>query len=332
MMTIAQFAILSAVIFVLGYLLSRYSDQLADSLNIEKSLIGLFLLAIVTSVPELITSINSAVLIDSPNMAVGNVLGSNVINMVIGGVLPLVIIRWSISHLNFYMGFVSVILSLVVMAGLMGLLNVSLMQFNLTSLLVAGLYFISLFMLKFRGDDAGSTQQAPHESPDADKTERAGGQSSPRRLITYILLLSLAIIGVGTLFVFVCDRMVVEFNLSRSFMGIFFMAFATSLPELVVTFSSIKLGSYAMAMGNVLGSNCFNLLIIFIVDGITLEPLSFTSLNVTTFLVTILMTIALLALNFNIAIINNGKRRRSVPYALLILLAYSVYLFFLPKH
>lgn len=71
-----QFLSFSAIILFAGTQLSRYGDILAEKTSLGRTWIGVILLAMVTSLPELITGMSSVVVFDVPNIAVGNVLGA----------------------------------------------------------------------------------------------------------------------------------------------------------------------------------------------------------------------------------------------------------------
>jgi len=77
---------------------------------------------------------------------------------------------------------------------------------------------------------------------------------------------ALVVVGAGSALPFVAENLSLAMHWNQSFVGNLFVAFATSLPETVVTFAAIRLGAVDMAVGNVLGSNLFNILIIAIDD------------------------------------------------------------------
>ncbi|MCX7183938.1 MAG: hypothetical protein NTW90_01640 [Nitrosospira sp.] len=78
-----QLLICLAIIGYAGYFLSRYADIIAEKTGLSASLIGLMLLATVTSLPELVTGISAVTAADAPDIAVGNVLGAAVFNLAI---------------------------------------------------------------------------------------------------------------------------------------------------------------------------------------------------------------------------------------------------------
>ena len=91
-----QFVACAAVIFFTGTRLSKYGDIIAEKTGLGKTWIGVILLAATTSLPELITGISSVTIFDVPDIALGNVLGACMVNLlmiawldVMGGSLPI---------------------------------------------------------------------------------------------------------------------------------------------------------------------------------------------------------------------------------------------------
>ena len=87
-----------------------------------------------------------------------------------------------------------------------------------------------------------------------------------RRAVTVFALAALATAGAGTWLAFIGNELSMVTGLEASFVGTLFLAFATSTPEIVVSVSALRLGAPDMAVGNVLGSNLFNMGVVLVVD------------------------------------------------------------------
>ena len=83
----SQFALVTLVIVFAGYHLSTYGDVIAEKTGMGRTWVGIILMASVTSLPELITGASSVVVFDLPSIAIGNILGACMFNMLVIGLL-----------------------------------------------------------------------------------------------------------------------------------------------------------------------------------------------------------------------------------------------------
>ena len=245
-----QFGLCALLIGLAGYQLSRYGDAIAQRTGLSGSWIGMALLATVTSLPELATGVTSVTLAHAPNLAVGDALGSCVVNLVF-----LVIIdsiyrqepvwrRASQGHVLaaafgvVMLGFTLVNLLMSQIVPLGGGLRASVPQMGFG----LGTPVLLLYMVAMR---TVFTYERAHAVPVVD----ALGESIPplRQAVTRF-------------------AMAAAMGWNRTFVGSLFVALVTSLPELAVTLSALRIGALDMAIGNLLGSNLFNVAIIAVDD------------------------------------------------------------------
>ena len=154
MLLLIEFIICTSVIVYAGTRLSKYGDIIAEKTGLGKTWIGVILMASVTSLPELVTGISSVTYADVPDIAVGNVLGACVFNMVTLAILDAVYRPMPVSakahHGNILSaGFGILLLSIVVMGLFFGNRIFSLWWIGLYSLLFAGIYFIAMRLVYF---------------------------------------------------------------------------------------------------------------------------------------------------------------------------------------
>ncbi len=255
---IAQFALCAALIAVAGYVLSVSADRLADTYGWGRGWVGLALLATVTSLPELACGISAVVWVDAPNLAVGNVLGACVLNLLFLAVVDLLqrdepmYRQASASHL-LAAAFGVVMLGFVVISLMLGARAP--VAFNL------GLYspvLLALYLLGLRCVFA-------HEGARSTPTGR-GTRTSPTRDLRRFGAAALVVLAAGSWLPNLADELATQLGWSRSFVGTLFMAVVTTLPEVAVTLSALRLGALDMAIGNLLGSNLFNLIILAVDD------------------------------------------------------------------
>lgn len=273
MLYILIFAILAGFIIVVGKKLSLYGDTIGDLMGIEKSWIGIVMLAAVTSLPEMVTSV-SATLMGNPQMAVSNIFGSNLFNIFVVFIVDIFVLRSTsfsskVSSKNFMAGFWSIILTLIFLLGFLfpteGIMNISLF-----SLMILGIYFIamkSIYVYEHQQNDEFS-EKLEEEVKEFHEIEESGITLPQAKKGFMINALLVVVLGTGLSFIGdkIASTPFFGIQLGESFVGLILIALATSLPELTVSIEAIKLKSYDMAAGNLLGSNIFNIMIIFITD------------------------------------------------------------------
>ena len=260
-----EFAACVGVIGYAGSRLSRYGDVIADKTGLGGTWIGLVLLATVTSLPELATGISAVTAAGVPNIAVGDALGSTVFNLALIVLLDFlhrgesVYTRASQGHI-LSAGFG------IILLGFVGF-NLLLAQHGAVPAIGhVGLYspvILVLYALAMRTVFRYEQRQLAALAERA--ADRYPGVTLRQAALRYALA-SLAVVAAGTWLPFVGAQLAAAMKWGNSFVGTLFVAFATSVPELVVTVSAIRLGALDMAIANLLGSNLFDIAIIAVDD------------------------------------------------------------------
>lgn len=260
-----QFVLCVALIGVAGARLSRYGDIIAEKTRTGGTWIGMVLLATVTSLPELVTGVSAVTVADVPNIAVGDVLGSCVFNLAILIVLDFlhrdesVYTRASQGH----------ILSAAFGILLIGMVGFSLLleqQGRMGRVAHVGFYtpaIVLLYLLAMR--TVFRYQKHEMASFFEQRADRYPGVTL-RQAVRGYAVAALVVLAAGSGLPFVGGRMAEAMGWHESFVGTLFVAFATSVPELAVTLAALRIGALDMAIGNVLGSNLFDILIIAVDD------------------------------------------------------------------
>ncbi|QBG46583.1 sodium:calcium antiporter [Verrucomicrobia bacterium S94] len=274
---VLAFIATAALVVAAGIKLSMYGDALGSRTGLGNGLIGLIFLAGVTSLPELVVSLtsvfNAATAADGADLAIGNMLGSNVFNLLILAFMALFFTRYfkptemKSPHMD------SAIYGLV----MLGLFAVAYIRAPCETWMIPGLdcsavvLALPLFYLGVLLREHRQHKNAVEETEEHLPEEDALTHMPAVRFYSILLCLCALIIGGGVILSILGSRMALPpeqggFGLEASLIGTIFLAISTSLPELVISFSSIRLGFLDMAVGNVFGSNMFNLLIIFVAD------------------------------------------------------------------
>lgn len=248
-----------------GVWLSRYGNVIAERTGMGGTWVGLVLLATVTSLPELVTGISAVTIANSPNIAVGNALGACVFNLAIVSVLDWLhreeslFDRADIGHLLsaafgiMLLGFVAFNL---VLAGGPGAWSIG--HVGLYTPVIITFYAVSMWVVF-------SYQRRAMAKLTQESAQEHGGVTLRQAALRYAAAAALVLVA-GTALPFAGKALALAYGWNTSFVGTLLVALATSLPELVVTVSALRLGAIDMAIANLLGSNLFDVLIIAIDD------------------------------------------------------------------
>lgn len=271
------FVATAALVVVSGIRLSIYGDALGDRTGLGNGLIGLVFLAGVTSLPELVVSLTSVLnainFAQGADLATGNMLGSNVFNLLILSFMALLCSnKFKPQEMDnphndstIYGLIMLVIFSVSYAVSMIGNRLIPGLDCSWLVLALPIMYGFILHREHKQHQQANLTKE--EHLPEEDELAHM-----PAGKFYSILgsLCGLIILG-GVMLSVLGSRMALPpeqggFGLEASLIGTVFLAISTSLPELVISFASIRMGFLDMAVGNVLGSNMFNLLIIFVAD------------------------------------------------------------------
>lgn len=254
--------LLNALWIVVGVVLVLWgADRLtegavavAERLRVPQIVIGLTIVALGTSMPELCVSVVSA-LKGTPDLAVGNVVGSNIFNalLIVGVaalVAPMTILRSTV--------FKDVPCALVASVVLLMMCQ---NDWVITRLDGAILFVFFLVFMRLTIKGATSAQPAPQE---ADEKEASAGKQPMKGWLAglWMVVGLAALIGGSNLFVGGATEVARALNVSDAVIGLTIVAGGTSLPELATSVVAAKKGNSGIAIGNVLGSNVLNILFI----------------------------------------------------------------------
>jgi cation:H+ antiporter len=259
------FALCSAAIVFCGYRLSRYGDIIAEKTGMGRTWIGVVLMASVTSLPELVTGLSSVTFAGAPDIAVGDALGSCVFNMLILAVLDALMRPQPLStraHRGHVLsaGFGMLMLSVVAVSLVAGW---RLMAFGWIgpSTLLIGLIYIICMRLVF------AYEKKEFAAYLKEKTEEVRyGDITLRSAATRYGLNAAAVVGAAIFLPGIGTGIAAQTGLGQSFVGSILIAVTTSLPEVVVSVAAVRIGAVDLAIGNLFGSNVFNVFILALDD------------------------------------------------------------------
>lgn len=304
--------------------LSFYVDELDKKTNVSGAFLGGVMLAAVTSLPELFTSISSTIFLDQVNLVYGNILGSNIFNLTIYGCLVLVSTKAfkkakiTSSHRN-------TLKLLLIIYGI--IFTANLMERDFTFFGVS-FFSIAILVLYLKGAKTMSI----------DESSEGNAESSSKLTVKQILIrfvfLSFGLIICSICITMVTDEIARQLNLGVTLAGALLLGIATSLPELTSSIALVKKGNFNAMTGNILGSNLFNCGILFLVDIMYIKGSLYQSTTKQGFLLILfgfvctIVTYGMLKIKYELGKTTENIKGSSIPYALAsltIVLSYITY-------
>jgi cation:H+ antiporter len=283
----------AAVIIFSGSKLSYYGEKIADLTGLGKAWVGLFLMAAVTSLPELITGISSVAIIKETDLAAGDVFGSCVFNLLLLSVLDARIKKplFSLVKSSHIVAVIFGIISLMVAGMAIYLADVipTILWMSSFTFILFGLYLITTWGI-FKYEHSSEIE------PPAKNVARTSSRSAELKKTIEGYSLHAFIVSTAAVFLpYFGDNIAAQTGLANSFFATLFIAAATSLPELVVSLTALKRGALDLAVGNLLGSNVFNMFILGIDDVFYRQGSFFKSIS-TSHLFSVFITIIMTAI------------------------------------
>ncbi|HOE35204.1 MAG: sodium:calcium antiporter [Chloroflexi bacterium] len=258
-----EFLISAAVITIASMQLAKYGDVIGLRTKLGGAFAGTLLLASATSLPELITTI-SAVRSGIPQLAAGNLFGSNMFNILLLAVLDLYHYRRRITRKNAEKHALSG--SLAVLMGMLAIfflvaqlpyrLKIGEFVVGADALAMIAAYLLAMSILRKQ------SRAAVH----AAQEEISEDVPSLKTAILWFLGAIAVLVIVTPWMVNASGRIAEITGLGATFIGSTMVAVVTSLPEVVTTISAAKIGADDMAIGNLFGSNMFNMFGVGIAD------------------------------------------------------------------
>ena len=269
-LSLLLFGLSAAVVWFSGARLAYLADTLADRFKLAKSLVGLLLLSLATSLPEVATTL-SAALSQSRDLVLNNLFGGVALQTAILAMSDF----WARGPITNYPRKANHALEATLMVLLLAVTlilvrlgePVVIFGVGLGSVFVALTYAGAIWLL--RRYDA-SSDWVPVDLPDPEPLPFPApyGLAETRNtaLIWQALAACVAILLFGLLLVLFAQRIAEQSGLGSSFIGVTLLAAATSLPELTTSITAVRIGAYTMAISNIFGSNLIMLVLVFPAD------------------------------------------------------------------
>lgn len=271
--------IINILLIILGFfLLIKGADILVDgSSNIAKKfhipeiVIGLTIVAIGTSMPELMVSLNASIK-GLSDISVGNVIGSNLANLLLilgvtSIIKPLVFKRETKLIESPFTLFITILFVIFANYAIFGDINVISRGEGIVLLLLCVLFIIYNLIMAKKGNEF-----------DREKVKINKKEENKINILKSLIMIIIGIIGLkfgGDFVVENVRELAISFGISEKLVSLTIVAFSTSLPELITSITATKKGEEDMAIGNIIGSQILNILLIIGVSSV-ISPITYS--------------------------------------------------------
>lgn len=257
---ILLYVVTAAIVVFVSLKLSDFLNIIDKKSNISGAFLGGVLLAAVTSLPEFFSSLTATVFVKNNDYVLGNVLGSNLFNMMIFAIIFFLFFKKMVEkkvskYFLVSMAFSGALYVLTTIAGLIFVPNGWLLgYFNPVSLLIIAVYVVSII------------KTPKIEEPEEEEKE---SKITLRTAVILFVVFAVVLVAASIFLTYLTDGISVKYDLGASFGGALFLGVATSLPELTSTINLARKKNFQAAFSDLIGSCIFNFLILTFSDALS---------------------------------------------------------------
>lgn len=320
------YLVLAAVVVYLAIKLSNYVDLLDKKTKLSGALLGGILLAAVTSLPELFTSLTGTLAIQNNKLVLGNIMGSDFFDIIIFSVVYILffkgLVEKRLGKQHYYTIFFTFAMVVAVTCAAFIFHKQGWLiggYFNPMSFAIIAIYVVSVWKTP-------KTEEKEEKEEDKSKL-------SIKQIWILFAICSVLLIGASIGVTYVTDEVVKGFGIGATFGGSLFLGVATSLPEVTATIALCKKKNFNAAFGDIFGSCVFNIIILAIADALSFKAGPLYGIDTSSFLLIIGTVFALLIALISIIYIRSKKfdfnvksRVILIIFAVLLLGSYIAYL------
>lgn len=261
----------AVLIWLAGSRLADYADVFSERTHLSEAFLGLMLLGVATSLPEVATTLTAS-LIGNAQLVSGNLFGGVALQIAVLAIVDVVAVRGALTYFTphpvlLFQGAMLLLLLSLALAGSAAGEPIALFNVGLTPVLLLIGYVLTVRM-SFGGEylPRWRATDEPHQLPPSEEDRGPLYEYSNRRIYT------LAAIACGLIFLGgwavaeSADALAEQTGLGATFMGVVLVAGSTSLPELSTTLGAVRRGNHEMAVSNILGTNCLEMAVFFLAD------------------------------------------------------------------
>ena len=258
MILLLEYAVVATIVVMAAIKASHYIDLIDRTTKLSGAFLGGVLLSAITSLPEFFTSLSATIFLDKPALCIGNILGSDLFNIAMLSVLILLAMR-SFRSAEIGRGNIVVSLYMILIYGVMmldyfGILDIEFATLNIITFIFVGIYALALRHLAGESCEGGACED---EEPVT---------LTPRQIVLRFVASAVIIVVMSVILTYITDDIATQYNLGVGLAGAIFLGVATSLPEVASTIALVRMRNYDIAVGNIVGSNLFNFLVLCTAD------------------------------------------------------------------
>lgn len=260
----------AAVVWLAGTRLAKAADEIGDRTGLGHAFLGLALLGVATSLPELATTLTAS-LLGNAQLVTGNLFGGVALQIAVLGLVDLIAVRGALTYVSakpaiLFQGVMLILLLSVALAGAAAGEPLSWFGVGLTPLLLVAGYAAVVhasvsgrYLPRWKPEgDSAAAKTEPGQPERADR--------STRSLALWCAGSAAAILAAGWMLTLSGEALAEQTGLGASFVGVALVAASTSLPELSTALAAVRQGNYEMAVSNILGTNCLEMALFLIAD------------------------------------------------------------------
>jgi cation:H+ antiporter len=270
---LATFAVAALVVWFAGSRLAALADDIADRTGLNRAFLGVVLLGVATSLPEVATTITGAV-VGNPQLVTANLLGGVALQITILAICDAFVVRGALTFFSpqpvlLFQGVMLLALLALALAGGAAGEPIAFAGVGATTPVLAAGY---LFTVRFsKGGDLLPRWRATHEPPPLEPSpDLAGPFNGAQRPVGRLWAITggygLLILTAGWALAATGDAVAQQTHLGSNFVGFALVAASTSLPELSTTMGALRRHRYQMAVSNILGTNCLEVALFLLAD------------------------------------------------------------------
>ena len=258
MILLLEYAVVATIVVMAAIRASHYIDLIDRTTKLSGAFLGGVLLSAITSLPEFFTSLSATIFLDKPALCIGNILGSDLFNIAMLSVLILLAMR-SFRSAEIGRGNIVVSLYMILIYGVMmldyfGILDIEFATLNIITFIFVGIYALAVRHLAGESCEGGACED---EEPVT---------LTLRQIVLRFVASAVIIVVMSVILTYITDDIATQYNLGVGLAGAIFLGVATSLPEVAPTIALVRMRNYDIAVGNIVGSNLFNFLVLCTAD------------------------------------------------------------------
>ena len=269
---LAVFGTAAFFVWIAGSRLAGYADAIASRTRLSQAFLGMVLLGVATSLPEIATTVTAAS-IGNAQLVAGNLFGGVALQMAVLAIVDLAVVRGALTFFTpqpvlLFQGVMLLLLLATSLAAAAAGEPVAFLGIGATPILLFAGYLMTV-RLSHSGDYLpkwrATNEPAPQRDTPAGGRDRSEGMSIGR-LSVFSAVSGLVILAAGWALARTGDALAEQTKLGASFVGVALVAASTSLPELSTTLGAVRRGNHEMAVSNVLGTNCLEVALFLLAD------------------------------------------------------------------